>query len=330
MVEHLAVGGVAQLLDVAPHPGRTGVGVDLVVEADLAVPVGQPVALDQAVRHVDPEAVDAALAPEPQDVVELGDDVRVLPVQVGLGHVEDVQVPLAGGAVGLGDPGPPAAAEHRGPVVRGLLAVRAAALAEDVALALGAARAGGQRGPEPRVLAARVVGHEVDEHLQAQVVGGRDHRVGVGERAEARVDVAVVGHVVAGVVHRRDVERAQPHGIHAEVAQVRQAGGDAGQVAHAVAVGVGPGARVHLVDHGVAPPGGVGGVGLVHDHPRGGHGLGVGVSGQLGHRPHASVCRAASRNAPAGSYCSGSGRSGELGAGWVSSVLTSMCAARRK
>ena len=72
MVEHLAVVVGAQLLGVAALAGRAGVGVDLVVEADLAVPVGQPVALDEAVGDVDPEAVDAAVAPEPQDVVELG------------------------------------------------------------------------------------------------------------------------------------------------------------------------------------------------------------------------------------------------------------------
>ena len=123
VVEHVAVGR-AQLLGVAPLAGGAGVGVDLVVEAHLAVPVGQALALDQAVGDVDPEAVDAPVAPEPQDVVELGDDLGVLPVQVGLGDVEDVQVPLAGGAVGLGDAGPAAAAEDRGPVVRRLLAVR--------------------------------------------------------------------------------------------------------------------------------------------------------------------------------------------------------------
>ena len=293
VVEHVAVGG-GEVLGVATRPGRA-LRRRPRRRARPGRPVRQPLALDETVRDVDPEAVDPAVAPEPEDVVELRPHVGVLPVQVGLGHVEDVQVPLARRAVGLGHALPAPTAEHRRPVVGGLLAAGTPAVTEDVAVALGAARTGGQRGLEPGVLAARVVRHEVDEHLEAQAVRGGDHRVGVGEGAEPRVDVAVVGHVVARVVHRGDVERAQPHRIHTEVAQVREAGGDAREVADPVAVGVGPRARVDLVDHGVAPPRCGGGVGLVEDLAGGGQGLGA----QLGHRPHDSVCRAEGEMPPA-------------------------------
>ena len=84
----------------------------------------------------------------------------------------------------------------------GCVAAAALAVAEQVALALGAARPGGQRRLEPRVLVGGVVGDQVDDHLEAELVGPRDQRVGVGERAEQRVDVAVVGHVVPVVVLR--------------------------------------------------------------------------------------------------------------------------------
>ena len=179
-------------------------------------------------------------------------------------RVEDVQVPLAGLAVGLGDARPRGAAEDGLPVVRGQLAVLAAALAEHVALALGRARTGGEGGLEPLVLVGGVVGHHVDDDLEVELVGARDHRVGVGERAEDRVDVAVVGDVVAGVGLRRGVEGREPDGVDAEGAQVGQARGDAGEVTDAVAVAVGPRARVDLVDHRLAPPGGVGPVRGVH------------------------------------------------------------------
>ena len=74
------------------------------------------------------------------------------------------------------------------------------------------------------------------------------------EVAEERVDGAVVGDVVAAVGHRRGVPGGEPDGVDAEVAQVGQAGADAGEVAGAVAVRVGEAARVDLVDGGAAPP----------------------------------------------------------------------------
>jgi hypothetical protein len=96
-----------------------------------------------------------------------------------------------------------------------------------------------------------VVGHQVDDHLEPQAVAVCDQRVGVGEGAEQRVDVLVVGHVVAVVVLRRGVERRDPERVDAEVAQVGQPRGDPGQVADAVAVAVGEAADVDLVGHGV-------------------------------------------------------------------------------
>jgi hypothetical protein len=215
------------------------------------------------VGHVHPEAVDAPVQPEPQHVVELLDDLGVAPVQVGLLVVEQVQVPLAGAAVGLLHPGPGEPAEDGLPVVRRLGAVRARPVAEDVAGPLAGTGPGGQRLAEPRVLVAGVVGHQVDEDADPQLVRPGDELVGVGERPEQGVDVAVVGHVVAGVGHRGDVEGAEPDRVHPQVGQVGQPGGDPGQVADPVAVGVGEAARVDLVDHRVPPPGRRVGDGLV-------------------------------------------------------------------
>ena len=214
--------------------------------------------LDEPVGHVHPEAVHAAVQPEPQDGAELLAHLLVLPVQVRLRGVEQVQVPLARGAVRLGHTGPGPAAERGLPVVGGQLAVLAAALGEVVAGALGGAGAGGQGGLEPRVLGRGVVRHEVHDHADAGLVRGGDHLVRVRERAEPRVHGAVVRDVVAGVVLRGEVEGREPDRVHAELGQVVEARGDAAQVAHAVPVRVREGARVHLVDHGVHPPRGDG------------------------------------------------------------------------
>ena len=130
----------------------------------------------------------------------------------------------------------------------------APAVAEPEQLAGGGPAAGGQRLAEPRVRVGAVVGHDVDDDPDAQLVRLGDERLGLGQRAEGRVDVAVVGHVVAGVGHRGRVPRAEPDRVDAEVAQVAQACADPDQVADAVAVAVGEAARVDLVDRGAAPP----------------------------------------------------------------------------
>jgi hypothetical protein len=82
----------------------------------------------------------------------------------------------------------------------------------------------------------------------------RDQLLGVGERAEAGLDVAVVADVVAEVFHRRAEEGRHPHRIDAQARHVGQALDHAGEVADAVAVGIGKAARVDLVDDGATPP----------------------------------------------------------------------------
>jgi hypothetical protein len=117
---------------------------------------------------------------------------------------------------------------------------------------------------EPAVLDRRVAGDDVHEHPQPALVGGADERVHVVQRSEARVDVRVVGDVVAAVGERRRVDGRQPQRIGAEAGDVLQPPGDAGEVALAVAVGVLKRARVDLVDDGVAPPRLGGSVGHSH------------------------------------------------------------------
>ena len=108
------------------------------------------------------------------------------------------------------------------------------------------------------MLVGHVVGDDVDDRADAEGEGLGDQRLGFGERAERRVDGAVVGDVVAAVGERRGVPRVVPDGVDAEVAEVAEAGAHAGEVADAVAVGVGEAAHVELVDDGVAPPGALG------------------------------------------------------------------------
>jgi len=146
---------------------------------------------------VEAQAVDAAVQPEAQGVVHGGLDLGVVPVEVRLLRGEGVQVVLTGGLVE--GPGGADGAEGGLPVV-GRPAV-GGGVAPDVPIALGAraARAGLQ---EPRVLLGGVVRHPVEDDLQAAGVGVREEGVEVVERAERRLDVAVVADVVPEVRHR--------------------------------------------------------------------------------------------------------------------------------
>ena len=76
--------------------------------------VGKPVGLGDEVDDVHPEAVDTAVEPPAHDVVDGLAHLRVLPVEVRLLTVEQVQVVLAG----RGFPLPGRSAEERAPVVR--------------------------------------------------------------------------------------------------------------------------------------------------------------------------------------------------------------------
>ena len=104
------------------------------------------------------------------------------------------------------------------------------------------------------MLVGRVVGDDVDRHLDPALVRVGDELVEVGERAEERVDVRVVGDVVAVVDLRRGVEGRQPERVDAELLQVGQPGADALQVADAVPVRVLEAADVDLVEGGAPPP----------------------------------------------------------------------------
>src|SRR4249920_1771315 len=108
-----------------------------------------------------------------------------------------MQVPLAQLSVGLSDPRPTRAAESTEPIVRWQLARIALTVAEYVSRSLWAAGFRSQRRLEPLMLAGGVVRDEVDDDPDAVVMSRRDELVGILEPAEHRIDIAIVGDVVA-------------------------------------------------------------------------------------------------------------------------------------
>ena len=88
--------------------------------------------LDEQVGHVDPEAVDATVRPEPQRREEVLPDLVNAPVEVRLLRGEEVEVPVA-----VADRLPRGAAEERPPVGRRLRPVGTVAAPDHVAVPCG-------------------------------------------------------------------------------------------------------------------------------------------------------------------------------------------------
>lgn len=86
------------------------------------------------------------------------------------------------------------------------------------------------------MLVGGVIDHEVHDHLDAALVRFGEQLVHVIHRAEDRVDGLIVGNVIAIVVLRRLIDRAQPDHIHAEIGNVIESARDALEIADAVAV----------------------------------------------------------------------------------------------
>ena len=146
-------------------------------------------------KHIDAKTVDAAREPEAQHVVHRCANRGIAPVEVRLLCQKCVVVILVGGGVEC----PGAATEVAQPVVGRPASGRT--VAPDVPVTLRVvARAAAFA--EPRVLIGRVVRHEIENHPEIAAVRVRKERIEVRQRAELRCDVAVVGNVVAAVLHR--------------------------------------------------------------------------------------------------------------------------------
>ena len=216
--------------------------------------VGQVDGFGHTVCHIEPEAVDAAGKPESQGAREVVEHLRVVPVQIRLLGREDVQVPLAGGSVGLGDPGPGRATEDARPVVRRLRAVVTSSVSKDVAGSLGATAGRRQGRSEPRVLAAGVIGHQIHRDLDVARMSFVDQRVEDLQVAEQGVDVTRIRHVVPVIGHGRPGDGSDPDCVDSQQLQVAELVANSVEVTDAVTVGVRERAGIDLVEDGVLPP----------------------------------------------------------------------------
>ena len=107
---------------------------------------------------------------------------------------------------------------------------------------------------EPWVTVRGVAENLVDDDLYAPPMCLIEESVEVFQGTEQRVDLAIVAHIVAEVLHRRLEEGRNPDGVDSKRMDVVQPGGDARQIAGAVTVAIQETARIDLVNDSVAPP----------------------------------------------------------------------------
>jgi len=156
--------------------------------------VGEARIVRDIIDHVETEAVDAAVEPKTGDVQDRVLHFGIVEVQVRLRTEEVVQIILAA----LGRPGPGRAAEARLPIVgRGAVRLR---VRPDIPVVTTIAP--GEAVAEPGVLVRSVGPDLVDDELQPELVRAGEQPVEVVERAEQRVDVPVIGDVIAKILHR--------------------------------------------------------------------------------------------------------------------------------
>ena len=201
------------------------------------------------IRHgIEPEPVDAGVEPAFHHLLDRADHARIVEIQVRL--VREEAVPVIG--AGLVVPGPVRLLGVGEDDARaGIFLV---VVAPDVPVARAGVAAAALGALEPGVLVGGVVDDELGDHPQAAPLGLVHEAAEVPHVAELRIDVAVVGNVVAVVAPRAGVERQQPQRGDAEVAQIVEPLGQAGEIADAVAVAVLERLDVELVDDGVLEP----------------------------------------------------------------------------
>ena len=204
--------------------------------------VFQTLRFGDQVQHVETEPLDAFFLPEADHVFQLFPDFRILPVQIRLRLVEQVQIPLVQRGYIL----PCGRSETARPIQR-----RPAVHAVPENIVVHIFRIAFQRLLEPDVIPGSVIENHVEHEAHAERVRFRDHRLAVRHGTEQGIHGAVVRHVIAVVEHGRRIEGRHPDIIHAEAFHIGQFGADAVQVPDSVAVGITERLDVNLVNHTV-------------------------------------------------------------------------------
>jgi len=205
-------------------------------------------ALAEVWHGIQAEAIDPEAQPEVHDAQHGAQHLRIVEIQVRL--VTEEAVPVVSACFGV--PGPVGRLGVAEDDARARVALWR--VAPDVVVALRRAGRCAARRLEPGVGVGGMVEHELGDHAQVAAVRLADERPELRARAVLRMDVVIVGDVVAIVPPWGGVEGQQPDGVDAEVLDVLELARQPEEIADAIIVGVEERAYVHLVDDRVLEP----------------------------------------------------------------------------
>src|SRR5437870_3476554 len=99
-----------------------------------------------------------------------------------------------------------------------------------------------------------MIDYQFGDNAQITRMCGVQERAEIIERPEIRIDVAIIGDVVAVIAQRGRIEWQQPDGSDSQLLEIIQLFDQTAEVAHPVAVAIAKSLDVQLVDDGVLVP----------------------------------------------------------------------------
>jgi hypothetical protein len=104
------------------------------------------------------------------------------------------------------------------------------------------------------MLVRRVVGHKIENQLEAPLMDGLQQLIEVSQIAKVGIHIAVVSNVVAEIGHGRGVEGRDPYRFDPQLRKVIEPLQDSLKIANAVAICILEGPRINLIKNAVLPP----------------------------------------------------------------------------
>src|SRR2546427_3506618 len=202
---------------------------------------------EERIYSIETEAGHTAVVPPCGDIEHGLFHGCIPPIQVRLLRIEEVVIPLPSFAVEF----PCRTAESRKPIVG--WAFRSLTIAPHIPVAI-VRGAGRFRIKKPFVLVRGVVHHEIQDDANVPGFALTRHAIEIREGAVHRIDVLIVGNIVAKIYLWRREARSQPDSVHTELFQVVEFRADAFEIPDAVVIAVGIAARINLVKNSVLPP----------------------------------------------------------------------------